>query len=314
MIELQRVSKLYGRAQALREVSFTAPKGRIVGLLGINGAGKTTALNILTGYFPPTSGRVLVDGRDMLTEPRRCKRMIGFLPERPPLYDEMTVGEYLTFVARLREVAPRAIPAHVREIEGLCGLGDMHGRLLGSLSRGYRQRAGIAQALCGDPPVLVLDEPTVGLDPRQVTEIRALMLELGRSHTIIFSSHLLPEIQQLCSRVVILHHGQVVREADMAELTGEDGTLRLRASIALPERELLPGLRGLACVRRLKTHPSTDPAITEVTLICDPAGGGRGDPYTQLFRLLTALDAPIRQLTPEHETLEEVFLRVTAKE
>ena len=179
MIELRRVSKRYGAVEAVHDLSFSAPTGQIVGLLGQNGAGKTTTLNMLTGYFPPTSGQVLVDGKDMLRYPRACKRAIGYLPEKPPLYDEMTVTAYLTFVCRLKEVASRAIPKHIEEIMHTCGLTEVRERLVGHLSKGYRQRVGVAQALCGNPPVLVLDEPTVGLDPRQVVEIRELMRELG---------------------------------------------------------------------------------------------------------------------------------------
>lgn len=180
MIECKSVSKRFGPVEAVHELSFRAPEGRIVGLLGQNGAGKTTTLNMLTGYYPPTSGQVLVDGMDMLRHPRDCKRRIGYLPERPPLYDEMTVLEYLRFCCQLKEVAHRAVRAHVDEIIQLCGLTEVRGRLLGQLSKGYRQRAGIAQALCGDPAVLVLDEPTVGLDPKQVVEIRSLIQTLGR--------------------------------------------------------------------------------------------------------------------------------------
>lgn len=314
MIELRHVSKRYGAVEAVHDLSFSAPKGQIVGLLGQNGAGKTTTLNMLTGYFPPTTGQVLVDGMDMLQHPRQCKRAIGYLPEKPPLYDEMTVLSYLMFVCRLKEVAPRAIPGHVDEIIQTCGLTEVRHRLVGHLSKGYRQRVGVAQALCGNPPVLVLDEPTVGLDPRQVVEIRELMRELGKTHTVIFSSHLLPEIQQLCQRVVMLHRGKLIREADMAELTDTGEVIRLRASIAMKERQLLPALQGLPCVRRVKALPTMNVDISEVLLECSRDGGERGDPQTQLFRLLCALDAPLRLLTPQRDTLEEVFLKATSEE
>ena len=313
MIELKQVTKRFGAVEAVKDLSFVAPGGQIVGLLGQNGAGKTTTLNMLTGYFPPTAGQVLVDGMDMLTRPRECKRRIGYLPEKPPLYDEMTVREYLAFVCSLREVKNRAIPGHIDEIMALCGLRDMRDRRLGSLSKGYRQRAGVAQALCGDPPVLVLDEPTVGLDPRQVVEIRSLIRDVGKEHTVIFSSHILSEIQQLCQRVVILHKGKLVREADMAEMTGGDDTLRLRASIAGREKLLLPALKSLPCVRRAKTLPTWDTEITEVELECSAVDNDCGDPQTQLFRLLCGLDMPLRMLTPMQDTLEEIFLQATAE-
>lgn len=314
MIELCNVTKRYGAVEAVSGLSFSAPDGQIVGLLGQNGAGKTTTLNMLTGYFPPTSGEVRVDGMDMLQDPRACKRHIGYLPEKPPLYDEMTVTAYLKFVCKLREVKREAIAQHVQHITATCGLTEVAGRLVGHLSKGYRQRVGIAQALCGDPDVLVLDEPTVGLDPKQVREIRELIRQLGKTHTVIFSSHLLPEIQQLCDRVVILHKGKLVREAPMSELTGGDGeTLRFRATIAMKERLLVPALNSLECVRRVKVLPTPNADYTELELDCVKETE-RGIAQAQLFRLLAGLDAPLMQLTPVRDTLEEVFLRATTED
>lgn len=312
MIELRHVTKRYGAVEAVHDLSFRAPEGQIVGLLGQNGAGKTTTLNMLTGYFPPTSGQVLVNGMDMLHQARACKRCIGYLPEKPPLYDEMTVQAYLSFVCELKEVERKSIPGHIKEIMATCGLTEVAGRLVGHLSKGYRQRVGVAQALCGNPPVIVLDEPTVGLDPKQVVEIRELMRQLGKNHTVLFSSHLLSEIQQLCQRVIILHKGRLIREADMAELTDTGDTIRLRASIAMKERQLLPALKGLACIRRVKMLPSANADITEVELECTRESD-RGDAQTQLFRLLCGLDAPLRMLTQQRDTLEDVFLRATAE-
>ena len=314
MIELCNVTKRYGTVEAVSGLSFSAPDGQIVGLLGQNGAGKTTTLNMLTGYFPPTSGEVRVDGMDMLQDPRACKRHIGYLPEKPPLYDEMTVTAYLKFVCELREVKREAIAQHVQHITATCGLTEVAGRLVGHLSKGYRQRVGIAQALCGNPDVLVLDEPTVGLDPKQVREIRELIRQLGKTHTVIFSSHLLPEIQQLCDRVVILHKGKLVREAPMSELTGGDGeTLRFRATIAMKERLLVPALNSLECVRRVKVLPTPNADYTELELECVKETE-RGIAQAQLFRLLAGLDAPLMQLTPVRDTLEEVFLRATTED
>lgn len=314
MIELIGITKMYGAAAAVRDLSFRAPEGQIVGLLGQNGAGKTTTLNILTGYLPPTAGSVKIGGVDMLSQPRACKRNIGYLPERPPLYDEMTVRDFLAFVCELREVQRREIRAHVESIMSLCGLTEVAGRLCGHLSKGYRQRVGVAQALCGDPPVIVLDEPTVGLDPRQVVEIRELIRRLGEEHTVIFSSHILAEIQQLCQRVVILHKGRVVHEADLRETGSADRPVRLRASIAGEAETLLPALRSLPCVRRVQHLPQRVPGVTEVRLECGPGSEEAGDPPTQLFRLLCGLDAPLKELRPETESLEEIFLRATSEE
>jgi ABC-2 type transport system ATP-binding protein len=224
----------------------------------------------------------------------------------------MTVRSYLRFVCELKEVARKAITAHVDEIMGICGLTEVAGRLIGHLSKGYRQRVGIAQALCGDPPVLVLDEPTVGLDPRQVVEIRALIKQLGQTHTVIFSSHLLSEIQQLCQRVIILHRGKMIREADMAELTGTGDALMLRASIKGRQQELLPALLSLPCVRRVKPLKQSAPGITEVSIECELDSSP--DAQTAIFRLLCAMDAPIMQLVTEQDTLEDAFLRATSQE
>ena len=309
MIECRHITKRYGRTAAMEDLSFTAPRGEIVGLLGINGAGKTTTLNILTGYTPPTSGQVIIDGIDLEREPRACKRRIGYLPERPPLYDEMTVSAYLAFVCRLREVERAAIPAHVAEILRVCGLEEVAGRRLGNLSRGYRQRAGIAQALCGSPPVLILDEPTVGLDPRQVAEIRELIRALGREHTILFSSHILSEVQQLCHRVLILHHGRLVHTGTLGQLDAADG-VRLRLRLRGPEKTLLPALRSLPGVRRVTALPEEEPGVTGLRIAFEP---GTPCPQEALFRLLSGLDCVPLAIIPEGDSLEEAFLRITAQ-
>ena len=308
MIELEHVTKLYGSIPALRDVSLHVPKGQTVGLLGRNGAGKTTALNLMTGYFPPTEGKVRIGGKDMLADPRACKRMIGYLPEKPPLYDEMTVEEYLSFVCELREVVRKANKAHVEEILELCGLKDMRQRVIGHLSKGYRQRAGIAQALCGAPEILILDEPTVGLDPKQTVEMRELIRRLGEGHTVVFSSHILSEVQQLCSRVIILNEGQLVQSIDLKE--EKKDTLKLRLRAAMGRDKLLKTVKSLKCVLSAEAAQSPEEGTAEIVLECTPADE-QGRATDQIFRLLAEMNAPIRMMNEERDTLEEIFLRNT---
>ena len=303
MIRLEEVTRRYGGVQALRGVSLEVKKGEVLGLLGQNGAGKTTLLNILTGYLAPTTGRALIDGFDPLLKPLEAKRRLGYLPEHPPLYDEMTVREYLAFSAELKGVQRKAISAHVDEVMELTGLCDMRSRLLGHLSKGYRQRAGFAQAMCGDPDVLVLDEPTVGLDPKQITEIRQLILSLSKGRTIVFSSHILSEVQQLCDHVVILHQGLVRLDSPMAQLgVGEDTTLRLKAAAA--PSQLMTKLRQLDGVSAVIPQPSVQENTTEVLLTFHQVE----EPERRLFALLSHLGAPILHLSRQGDSLETIFL------
>ena len=305
MVSLEHVSKRYGKTVALSDVSFDIAPGETAGLLGRNGAGKTTALNLITGYFPPDSGTVRIGGRDMLTDSRECKRRIGYLPERPPLYDEMSVKDYLTFVSELREVAPRARKAHIAEILALCDLEEAENRIIGHLSRGYRQRVGIAQALCGNPDVLIFDEPTVGLDPVQVVEIRSLIRRLSADHTVLFSSHILSEVQQLCSKALILHEGKLIRAFD---LNRQEELLHLDVIAVGREGEMLPALRSLHCVRNIEKRPSAEEGTVHLRISCRP-GDDRGRAEDQLFHLFAALDAPLRQMMPEKNDLEATFLQ-----
>ena len=257
MITLTSITKRYGNTVALSDVSFTARQGEVLGLLGQNGAGKTTALNIITGCLAPSAGSVTIGGHDLIQEPRQARRLVGYLPEVPPLYDEMTVRAYLRFACELKLVLPADIPAHVEEIATRTGLKQMLGRRIGNLSKGYRQRVGLAQALCGDPEVLILDEPTSGLDPRQTAEFRETLREQANGRTVLFSSHILSEVQALCDRVIILHHGQIVLDSNLKQLQS-GSALRLRADIQGDAKVLLPALRSLAGVRR----------VTRLPLIC----------------------------------------------
>jgi ABC-2 type transport system ATP-binding protein len=219
MIEVSQLSKRYGELAAIRDVSFTASPGQILGFLGPNGAGKTTTMRIITGFLPATSGTVRVDGFDVFEQSAEVRRRIGYLPENPPLYNDMTVPAYLRFVARLKGMSRADIAPALERVLGTCGLGAVRDRLLGHLSKGFRQRVGLAQALIHDPPVLILDEPTIGLDPKQIIEIRSLIRTLGGRRTVVLSTHILPEVAQVCDKVVIINEGRIVVEDQLANLT-----------------------------------------------------------------------------------------------
>lgn len=308
MIDIQNVSRRYGGVLALKNVNLRVEKGSVLGLLGQNGAGKTTLLNILTGYLAPTEGRALIGGYDTLLEPAEARRHLGYLPEQPPLYDEMTVCEYLRFAAELRGVEKRAIPAHVDEVMELTGLADMRKRLVGHLSKGYRQRTGLAQALCGDPEVLVLDEPTVGLDPKQINEIRGLIRALGKGRTIIFSSHILSEVQLLCDHVAILDHGEIKLDTQMNAVHDPDETTLL-CTLAAAERRILNRLRELDGIKRVTVQPTHQPDQTTVLITFHK----QPEPERRLFALLSSMNIPILHLSRSEDSLEQVFLNVIAQ-
>ena len=306
MIALEQVSKKYGNRTALQDISFRVRKNETVGLLGRNGAGKTTLLNLMTGYFPPTAGRVKISGKNMLEDAAACKRMIGYLPEKPPLYDEMTVENYLRFVCELREVKKQEIRDHTDEILALCGLQEVRSRVLGHLSKGYRQRAGIAQALCGSPEILILDEPTVGLDPKQTVEIRELIHALSTDRTTVFSSHILSEVQQICTRVIILEEGRMVLDHDARQ--PESGILRLRLRIAGKEEKVMNRLRSLDGFSAVQALPAEEDGTVEARVVLD-AGTDSGTALDRAFRTLADSGLPVRMMREEKESLEEVFLR-----
>ncbi|MBR1606424.1 MAG: ABC transporter ATP-binding protein [Clostridia bacterium] len=306
MITFSGITKRYGAVAAVSELSFTVDRGETLGLLGQNGAGKTTALSIMTGYLAPTSGTVTIGGHDLMAEPRQAKRLLGYLPEVPPLYDEMTVRAALGFACELKLVVAADIPGHIAEIAEKTGLTDMLGRRVGNLSKGFRQRVGLAQALCGDPEVLVLDEPTSGLDPRQTAEFRQTLRDLAQGRTVVFSSHILSEVQALCSRVIILHHGRIVCDQNLKALQSAEG-LRLRAEIRGDKKRLLPALRELPGVRAVTALPEAAPGVATVLLDCDQP------PEKALFDLLCGLRMPLLRLQEAQSSLEEIFLRLTAE-
>lgn len=301
MIEIRNVSKRYGAKYAVKGISFSARKGDVLGFLGRNGAGKSTTMNMITGYIPITEGTITLDGYDVVKDPFECRQRIGYLPEIPPLYMDMTVEEYLRFCCELRQVRSSMRTKHVKDLLELTGLQDMRSRLIRNLSKGYKQRTGIAQALAGNPDVIILDEPTVGLDPTQMIGIRQLVRDLKEDHTVILSSHILSEIEEVCTRVVILNQGRIVLEDTMEGLRGENsGSFRVR--VAADEETACRVLTACPEVKRMEKEPD---GLFRITL------GSAKDSAERLFWYLSEQKCPLLLLSPEQESLEERFLRIT---
>ena len=302
--------KCYGNHYALDDVSFTIGKGEIVGLLGPNGAGKSTAMNILTGYIAPTAGTVRVDGADIAKDPLAVRRMIGYLPEQPPVYPEMTVAEYLSFVYSLKNCKLDR-KKHLSEIMRLTQISDVAHRLIGHLSKGYRQRVGIAEALIGNPPFLIFDEPTVGLDPKQIIEIRSLLRALGRKHTILLSTHILSEVQAVCGRVIIINRGKIIANEQTDALTQTlDEDKRYRLEIVGPRREVTQHLKGKNGVRRFEYVSSSSDGEASVYELESERGV---DIRRSVFYTCAEHKWPIIGLTPVGEDLESIFVRLVDK-
>ncbi len=311
MIEIQNVSKRYGSKLAVDDISFTINRGEILGFLGRNGAGKSTTMNIITGYLSASSGRVLLDGHDILEEPREVKRRIGYLPEFPPLYDEMTVEEYLRFVCEIKDVKKSQIRPHIDDITELMSITDHRKRLIKNLSKGYKQRVGMAQAMVGNPDVIILDEPTVGLDPRQIIEIRNLIKDLGKDHTIVLSSHILHEIADVCERVVIINKGKLVAQDTLSNLQrGINDTFRLRLRVAGDVAEARGVLSALEGARQIDTMGTKEPGTSDFMIESDRDV----DLRRPLFEALAGAHLPILMLRPMDIELEDIFLQLTGDE
>ena len=308
MIEVEHLTKRYGAHTAVDDISFTVEDGCIYGLLGPNGAGKSTTMNILTGYLSATAGTVKVAGHDIAEEPLEAKRAIGYLPEQPPLYPEMTVREYLLFVAELKGVKHKKERAPMVETAmGRTGLQPVQNRLIRNLSKGYRQRVGIAAALLGEPKVIILDEPTVGLDPAQVIEIRGLIHDLGRTHTVILSSHILSEVQTVCDRVLIISAGKLVAQGTPEELAGQLAARGTLSATAKGSREEILAAAGQ--VEGLTGLNITAEKGGEVsfTAVCEGGSDLRGE----LSLALAKAGCPVLSLSTDSMSLEDVFLQLT---
>ncbi len=308
MIEIQNISKRYGSKYAVRDVSFTIKRGEILGFLGRNGAGKTTTMNIVTGYISSSEGRVLLEGHDILEEPRLVKRHIGYLPEQPPLYMDMTVDEYLTFVCDAKEVRKRAQKPHIEDICELVKITNERKRLIKNLSKGYKQRVGLAQALVGNPDIVIMDEPTVGLDPRQIIEIRRLIKDLGRDHTVVLSSHILPEVSDVCERLVIINKGEIVAQDTLVNLTRnvtESPTLTIR--VAGEEKRAVRLIRDIPGARDVAAVGVMEPDTVDIMVECDK----NTDIRRQMFNALAGAGMPLLMLRGMDATLEDIFLKLT---
>jgi gliding motility-associated transport system ATP-binding protein len=310
MIRVSDLTKRYVDRLAVDGVSFSCEKGEILGLLGPNGAGKTTTMRVLTGFLPATSGTAEVAGFDVGTQSLEVRRRVGYLPEAVPLYPEMRVSEYLDFRARLKRVPRSDRTRAIAEAVDRCGLGDVRGRVIGQLSRGYRQRVGLADALLGRPPILVLDEPTVGLDPNQIREVRQLIRELGREHTIVLSTHILPEVEMVCGRVVIIHRGRVVAQDTPEGLRGQlAGGRRIRVEARAPATALREALATLPGISEVQIDGERDGFSSLVLSV-----GAGEDPREAIFRLAAERGLLLRELHAESMTLEDIFVRITTQE
>ena len=307
MIEISNLTKSYGPKLAVDNISFNVEQGEILGFLGPNGAGKSTTMNILTGYLSATSGSCKINGVDILEDPIKAKQSIGYLPEQPPLYLDMTVKEYLDFIYDLKRTKlPRE--AHINEVCEVAQITHVYNRVIKHLSKGYRQRVGIAQALIGSPEVLILDEPTVGLDPKQIIEIRNLIKKLGKKHTIILSSHILPEIQAVCDKVVVINQGKLVANDTTANLSHNLSTdHRYNVLIDGPEAEVYRALRSISGMHDVQTLGKKEAGVYEYVVEANPGV----DVRREIFKRLAERNWPLLGLRSSEMTLEDIFLTLT---
>lgn len=309
MIEISNLVKYYGEKKAVNNISFTVNKGEVLGFLGPNGAGKSTTMNIITGYLSSTSGSVKVNGHDILEEPELAKKCIGYLPELPPLYLDMTVIEYLNFICDLKGVSKKERKPQLAMILSMVKIVDVADRLIGNLSKGYKQRVGIAQAMVGNPEILILDEPTVGLDPNQIREIRKLIRTLAIDHTIILSSHILSEVQAVCDRVVIINKGKVAAIDTISDLSLRlSGSTKLLLIFKGDSKNVISEIRNIPGVVDIHERASKD-NISEIEITLVNTGN---DVRSSIFYIMARKNCPILELRSLDPTLEEIFLSITA--
>ncbi|MDR1067498.1 MAG: ABC transporter ATP-binding protein [Clostridiales bacterium] len=308
MIEVSDLRKRYGRGVAVDGVSFHAKPGEILGFLGPNGAGKTTTMNMLTGYIAPTDGEIIINGFNMLESPLKARSQIGYLPDTPPLYDDMSVDEYLTFAARLKKVSGKDGRASVELVKRKTFIEDVSKRIIKNLSKGYRQRVGVAQAMLGDPKAIIFDEPTVGLDPQQIIEMRSLIKELGKKRAVILSSHILSEVSAVCDRVIIMNKGKIVASGTTNALTRAfSGGGGIVARVKGERKSIVNAFESVPEIAEAKIKPCQEEGAWDVII----TGKENADVRETVFRLMAAKDMPLLMLKPVDLTLEEVFLKIT---
>jgi len=303
LVQVDGLSRYYGQHCAVNDISFEVRRGEVMGFLGPNGAGKSTAMKIITGNLAPSSGRIIINGVDLLDRPKQAKAALGYLPDQPPLYRELTVDEYLTFCARINRILPKAVSAALDNAKQRCGLEQVGRRLIGNLSKGYQQRVGIAQAIIHSPDVVILDEPTVGLDPIQIREIRSLIRELGGDHSVILSTHILPEVQAICDRVQIINDGQLVLTETIQGLEHKMQASNLKVGFrSPPSAEQLSALPDVVEVEplgsqywRIHYHPDHNPVDF-------------------IVKESVKQDWGLYELTPEKMSLEDIFVNLTCSE
>ena len=308
MIEVTNLTKKYGDHIAVDHLSFRVEKGQIYGFLGPNGAGKSTTMNIITGYLAATEGTVTIDGKDIQKDPEEAKRSIGYLPELPPLYVDMTVREYLEFVAELKKVPKKERKQQIDEVMEMTQITDMQQRLIRNLSKGYRQRVGLAQAILGYPEVIILDEPTVGLDPKQIIEIRDLIRKLGENHTVILSSHILSEVSAVCDHIMIIAHGKLVASDSPENLQKlMSGSMELNLEVKGSAAAVKSALQEISQIDRIEENTEASKNVAKMKVISKE----NADIREQVFYALADAKLPILEMTHAEKSLEDIFLELT---
>ncbi len=308
MIEVENLIKEYGEFRAIDNISFSVEKGEILGFLGPNGAGKTTVMRILTCFFPPTKGKAIVAGYDCFEDSLNVRKRVGYLPQRVPLYEDMKVSDYLRFVAAIKGTPTKEVNRKAAKVMDDCGLSDVSNKLINTISGGYRQRVGIAQALINDPEVLILDEPTVGLDPKQIKEIRSLIKELAGKHTVILSTHILPEVSILCGRVIIINKGKVVA-VDRPENLASNGAQRMLLRINGNAQMIEQGLSGMGGIKGVERELTSGDTNGFVVVFDDEKLGRQG-----IHNMIEKNNWELMEMRPLEASLEDIFIELVTKE